>query len=61
MAIRITIHIVPDYDHLETGLWCPHCLKPSGYRLPLKRLSLCGVSDFGTLRKCDDCDASLVD
>lgn len=61
MAAHVTLYIEPVYEQIETGLWCPHCLNPSGYVLPLKRLSESGVSDFGSLRKCHDCDASLVE
>ena len=61
MAAHVTLYIEPVCEQVETGLWCPHCLKPSGYVLPMKRLTESGVSDFGSLRKCHDCDASLVE
>lgn len=59
MAIQMVIHL--GYGNITTGLWCPHCLKPSGFELPTYWLRTSGVSPLGVLRKCDDCGAPLKD
>lgn len=57
MAAKVTIQV--GYGELVTALWCPHCLKPSGYRLPVYWLKTTGVSSLGTVHKCHDCGAAL--
>ncbi len=42
------------------GLWCPHCLKPSGYSCDIYSLTNDGVSPLARLEKCDDCDQPLT-
>lgn len=46
---------------IETGLWCPSCLKSSGFRLPLYSLIDSGVSQIGVVEKCDECERPLGD
>lgn len=41
------------------GLWCPKCLKPSGYEQQAYWLQTTGVSPLVKLRKCNDCEAEL--
>lgn len=41
------------------GLWCPYCLLPSGYEIPVHRLSTSGVTPMMNLRKCHDCDRNI--
>ncbi|MCV7100972.1 hypothetical protein [Mycobacterium palustre] len=41
------------------GLWCPICLKPSGYAVPLYFLTTQGVTSLGPVRKCHDCGAPV--
>lgn len=55
----VTVFVVVDEAKLETGLWCPHCLLPSGWRVPLLTLSLAGVGQFGTIARCYECDRPL--
>ncbi|AAN12577.1 gp16a [Mycobacterium phage Che9c] len=43
----------------EVGLWCPKCLLPSGYRVPLYHISINGISDWGAITKCHDCGGPL--
>lgn len=51
--MAIILHLAPGTP--EVGLWCPECLKPSGYMVPIYALSPSGVGRLGTLRKCHDC------
>lgn len=47
---------------LNTGLWCPKCLLPSGYEVNVYAFPATGVAQprlLGTLRKCYDCDEPL--
>ncbi|SKD94290.1 Uncharacterised protein [Mycobacteroides abscessus subsp. massiliense] len=55
----VVLHISPGTP--ETGLWCPRCLKPSGYALPLYVLGAEGPWRIATVRKCHDCDVPLTD
>lgn len=57
MAIYIRIYVHVGQPTL--GLWCPYCLLSSGYSAPLHQLSMDGVTQLGTLRKCYDCDRLL--
>lgn len=43
----------------EVGLWCPKCNLPSGYRVPIVHVSEQGVSPFGAIKRCHDCEAPL--
>ena len=54
-----TLVIEVDTDKLQLGLWCPKCLLPSGYEVPLITLSESGVGQLGMLRRCHDCDSPL--
>ncbi|QFG15026.1 hypothetical protein PBI_QUEENHAZEL_18 [Mycobacterium phage QueenHazel] len=36
----------------QLGLWCPKCLKPSGYRVPLYHVTLAGVTNAGAVDRC---------
>ena len=56
MAVFIHLYLVPRYEAMKTALWCPSCLKPSGYELVFDRISESGVTpNCLTLRKCHDC------
>jgi hypothetical protein len=58
MPIPLEIYLVP--GELTTGLWCPHCLKPSGYEQLYYSLWSTGVSYGGIrLRLCYDCGARI--
>lgn len=56
-AVLVVIHF--DESKLETGLWCPDCNLPSGWRVPLLSLSESGVGQFGTIARCYDCERPL--
>ena len=45
-----------DVGHVQTGLWCPRCLLPSGYRADLLALGPSGVATIGTISRCDEGD-----
>lgn len=55
MSSALTI----DVGRVKTGLWCPRCLKPSGYRAELLTMSTRGVSIIGTITRCDEGDHPL--
>lgn len=60
MAAIIRLYLVPRYEAMTTALWCPACLKPSGYELSFDRISESGVTpSVLTLRKCHDCEGPL--
>lgn len=48
-----------DLGPLTTGLWCPRCLKPSGWTAQLLSLRPSGVSVIGTISRCYDGDHPL--
>lgn len=54
---HIVIHV--GYSDATTGLWCPHCLKPSGYSYDVYWLKESGVSPLVHIRRCYDCGAPL--
>jgi hypothetical protein len=56
---RGAVDLCVDEGHVETGLWCPRCLKPSGWRAPLVLLSEKGVTLIGTISRCLDGDHPL--
>jgi hypothetical protein len=50
--------------HIETGepifgLWCPHCLLPSGFELPICSVSEFGVGSLGSVKRYYDCERPL--
>lgn len=54
------LYLVPRYEAMKTALWCPACLKPSGYELSFDRLSNSGVTPNAlVMRKCYDCERPL--
>lgn len=54
------ICIVPRIDELITGLWCPRCAKPSGYRVPIDFLYTFGVTKTAMkVGACYDCNRQL--
>ncbi len=55
----MTIQI--SYGEPVTGLWCDHCLKPSGLRVFVYWLQESGISRFGTIERCEDCERPLCD
>lgn len=56
---KASITLSIDVGRVETGLWCDRCLKPSGYRAHLVTLSRGGVSEIGTISRCNDGDHPL--
>lgn len=62
MTLHIVIYAIPRPEHAVWGLWCEHCLKPSGYDMPVDRISLDGVTPcFMRMRKCYDCERPLTE
>lgn len=60
MAVVIKFWTVLRHEDTQTGLWCPDCLKPSGYEVPYDVLTDAGVSRASlTVRKCYDCGRPL--
>lgn len=55
MAIVVKVYPVPLVDRMKAGLWCPRCLRSSGYELPYATLWETGVSIGAALRRCRDC------
>ncbi|ORV10796.1 hypothetical protein AWB94_06515 [Mycolicibacterium canariasense] len=56
----IFLYLVPRYEEMKSALWCPSCLKPSGFELVFDRISAFGVTaNAMTLRKCNDCGSPL--
>lgn len=54
------LYLVPRYEAMKTALWCPACLKPSGYELSFDRISKSGVTPNAlVMRKCYDCERPL--
>ena len=41
------------------GLWCPYCLLPSGYQVPMLAISPHGVTVVGHMAECYDCQRRL--
>lgn len=54
---RVTLSV--DLGAVTTGLWCPRCLKPSGWTGELLSLRPSGVSVIGTISRCHDGDHPL--
>lgn len=54
----VVIHITPGTPRF--GLWCPACLLPSGYEVPMHTLTRSGVGTLGVIRRCHDCDEPLL-
>lgn len=60
MAISMETCAVPRIDEAIWGLWCPWCLKPSGYDVPLDFIYTTGVSRTEMrVRCCFDCKMPL--
>ena len=41
----------------ELGLWCPNCLLPSAYTVPIYS----GDTQIGHVRRCDECEPEDLD
>ena len=47
-------------DEIETGLWCPRCLLPSGVQVTVMVRHPDGtIGEFGKFRACSDCGEVL--
>lgn len=60
LGLALVVKISPDYDHVETGVWCDDCALPSIVRIPLVERCHHGWPSrpiaWATI--CDECGAS---
>ena len=56
-ALKIVLE--PDLDPVQTGIWCPRCNLPSGWRVPLIGISTSGIGHLCPITRCGDCDQPI--